>query len=319
VSEIQDLRGSAALIALTFLPGVTAARAREYAEAGILDEEHTPAFVLAYEQAKAVVAAHAAAGVHVISYYDEAYPWRLRELRSAPNVLYARGNLALLKAPRAVAIVGTRQPTEFGVSATAVITRAFANDAFVTVSGLARGIDRVCALTSLEAGTPTVAVLGGGLDAISPTEHRLLAGEIVEAGGLLLAEHPHGTPTIGRQLVARNRLQSGLALALIVGQTPLTSGTMHTVRFAAEQGRPIYCAQPRAPHPASEGNRVLLEAPASALPELAPAFASTSHLWRQQHLGPAPLAAPLTRDNLAAVVAELAAAAAAAEGAPTSG
>jgi DNA processing protein len=263
------------------------------------------ALARACEDAREVVDAHAEAGIDVISYYDEAYPLRLRELTSPPNILFALGNSELLRSPQSIAVVGTREPSVFGISATAAIVHAFAAADFITVSGLARGIDAVCAITSLDECAPTVAVLGGGLDVISPSEHSSLARDIVERGGLLVSEHANGVPTLGRQLVARNRLQSGLACALVVGQTPIKSGTMHTVRFAAEQGRPIYCAQPLAALAASEGNRVLLETAATALPDLAPAFAATSGKWREQHLGAGPLAAPITRDNLEDVVEQV--------------
>jgi DNA processing protein len=257
---------------------------------------------LACEAANASIVLHAESGIEIISYFDEAYPPRLREISSPPNLLFCQGEIKLLRAPRSIAVVGTREPSIFGITATATIVHVFAGADFVTVSGLARGIDAVCALTSLDENAPTIAILGGGVDVISPREHAGLAQEIVERGGLLVSEHEMGVPTTGRQLVARNRLQSGIAQALVVGQTPLVSGTMHTVRFAAEQSRRIYCPQPQARHRASEGLYALLETPGEQLPDLVATFASTSAKWRQTHLGSEPLARAITRDNLEAVV-----------------
>ena len=130
------------------------------------------------------------------------------------------------------------------------------------VSGLAKGIDTIAHRAALTAGARTVAILGNGLDTIYPTVNRHLAEEIIAAGGLLLSEQPPGTEAIPRNLVQRDRLQSGMSVATIVFETSATGGAMHTARFAREQQRLLVCPVPPGKYadvPSTTGNRVLLE------------------------------------------------------------
>jgi len=143
-----------------------------------------------------------------------------------------------------VAVVGTREPTDFGCSATEEIVTALAAESWVVVSGLALGIDGIAHGAALKHHTTTVAVLAGGLDRIYPKQHEEMAKAIVDCDGALVSEQRWGTPPARASFVQRNRIQTGLSVAVVVTQTGIVGGTMHTVRHAAAQGRPVFCAEP---------------------------------------------------------------------------
>jgi len=241
-----------------------------------------------------------ATDVHELTLSDERYPDRLRELSDPPKSLYVLGDVELLARERLVAVVGTREPTVFGTSAAEELTGALADGGWGIVSGLARGIDTIAHRTALEHGAPTIAVMGGGLDRIYPAENKGLAAQIVEEGGALISEQPFGEQARPQHLIARDRLQSGLSVAVVVAQSGLRGGTMHTVRFAAAQGRPVFCPVPHGENSASEGLRVLLERPASDLHSILPAWRGAKALC--ERLGDQPLARPVTREGLEELV-----------------
>ncbi len=241
-----------------------------------------------------------AADVHELTFSDERYPDRLRNLSDPPPVLYVRGDVELLARERLVAVVGTREPTIFGTSAAEELTGALADDGWGIVSGLAKGIDTIAHRTALEHGAPTIAVMGGGLDAIYPAENKGLAARIVEEGGALISEQPFGEQARPQHLIARDRLQGGLSAAVVVAQSGVRSGTMHTARFAATQERPVFCPVPHRENSASEGLRVLLEKPACELWSILPAWRGAKALC--ERLGDQPLARPVTRDDLEELV-----------------
>lgn len=195
----------------------------------------------------------------VIGYFDVRFPRRLLDIPSPPAVLWVRGELPAEEA-RAVAIVGTRKPTTWGVRTAERSVEALEGTGSVIVSGLALGIDGIAHRRALTLGLPTVAVLGSGVDRPTPAEHAQLAAAILEAGGSLIAEVPPGTTPSARTLVARNRLQSGLSDTVVVAQCGLGSGTLHTARFALLQGRELIVPEPTgdfAAEPQSAGNIAL--------------------------------------------------------------
>lgn len=253
------------------------------------------------EQAADDVERAARLGVEVVSAFDPRFPQRLSEIPSGPLLLWVRGSLQATMVPELVAVVGTRQPSVFGQTAATALTEACASEGFGVVSGLALGVDTLGHQGALAAGVPTIAFLGCGLDAVYPRSNRELAEQIVESGGAVVSEQPFGEPASPRNLIARNRLQSGLSAVTIVVQTDIKGGTMHTARFAAEQGRPVFCPQPRGSHPKNAGIKVLLEQPASKLPEILPAFQGAKRLCAQ--LGEQPLARPVSRESVAEMLA----------------
>jgi DNA processing protein len=235
-------------------------------------------------------------GVRSVSIFDADYPARLRGIQDPPLVLFLHGSLQALHSRRVVAVVGTREPTEFGCSATEEIVTALADENWVVVSGLALGIDGIAHGSALKHHASTVAVLAAGLDRIYPKQHEEMAKAIVDCDGALVSEQRWGTPPARANFVRRNRIQTGLSAAVVVTQTGVVGGTMHTVRHAAAQGRPVFCAEPHTVTEKNRGLRVLLDTPANRLWEKLPAWKDAEPLCRR--LGSEPLAHPITKDNL---------------------
>jgi DNA processing protein len=197
-------------------------------------------------------------GIAVLTPWYPGFPPALKAIPSDPLILYAKGNLELLKTDsedyRAAAVIGTTSPSEDGRAAALRVTEALCGRGFTIVSGLAEGCDTAAHKACLACGGRTVAVLAHGLDYCYPRQNQPLAKAIVERGGILLSEYAPGETPRRNYFVARDRLQSGLSLGLCVIEAEAAGGTMHTVNFAEKQGRPIGCA----PLPAG-GNRLLLE------------------------------------------------------------
>lgn len=236
------------------------------------------------------------AGLLAVSIFDRSYPERLRAIQDPPLVLFVSGSLGALNSERIVAVVGTREPTEFGCSATEEIVAALAASGWVVVSGLAIGIDTIAHGAALKHHTETVAVMAAGLDRIYPRQNEELARAIADRGGALVSEYRLGVPPARSSFVQRNRIQTGLSAAVLVTQTGISGGTMHTVRHAAAQGRPVFCAEPHTAHEKNAGLRALLDTPAERLWETLPAWRDSRALCRR--LGSRPLARTVTRQNL---------------------
>lgn len=179
-------------------------------------------------------------GARLVSVFDADYPERLARIPDRPLVLYVSGDLSVLD--RSVACVGTREPNEFGATVAERVTGALADDGWTIVSGLARGVDRIVHETAIRHGVPTVAVIGSGIDTFAPQALQLIP-IIEESGGAIVSEQPLGTQPDPSTLVRRNRIQTGASVATFVMQCRLESGTMHAVRYALHQGRPLYCPQ----------------------------------------------------------------------------
>jgi DNA processing protein len=177
------------------------------------------------------------AGIWLVTADDEAYPTNLRGLRDAPPLLYVRGSLAPADAT-GVAIVGTRSPSQHGASVAADIARSLAGRGITVVSGLALGVDGAAHRGALAAAGRTVAVLGSGLERVTPSRHRNLAEEVAGAGALV-SEMPTGTRASRETLLARNRIQAGLARAVVVAQCRRGGGSFATAKRALQAGRPV--------------------------------------------------------------------------------
>ena len=169
---------------------------------------------------------------------DAEYPRLLREIPAPPPVLYVRGRL-LPEDDLAVGVVGTRNISAYGRHVTDLLAGDLAAQRVTIVSGLARGVDTHAHSAALSAGGRTVAVLGCGPDLVYPPENARLAARIVEQGAIV-TEFPPGTQPEAGNFPARNRIISGLSLAVLVTEAPEASGALITARFAAEQGRDIF-------------------------------------------------------------------------------
>ncbi len=192
-------------------------------------------------------------GVSFVTVDDDAYPERVRQLEEPPPVLFVRGSIEALAAPHAVAIVGTRRPTEAGRRVAARIADAVARLGVTVVSGLAIGIDGAAHAAAVAADRPTVAVLGSGHRHLFPKAHLRLAEAIVAGGGAVISElSPDAEPTMGT-FPRRNRLISGLAEATVVVEAAARSGALITARWALEQGRGCFLVPGSIDAPASSG------------------------------------------------------------------
>lgn len=197
-----------------------------------------------------------AQGIQVFTWEDETYPRRLKEIDQPPPVLYLRGSL-LPEDEWAVAIVGTRGITSYGRQVCAEIAGGLAHRGVAVVSGLARGVDAEAHKAALTAGGRTLAVLGSGVDQIYPPEHRQLAERII-SGGALISDYAPGTPPDGINFPPRNRIISGMSLAVIVVEAGDHSGALITAEFAAEQGREVFAVPGNITAPKSVGcNRLV--------------------------------------------------------------
>ena len=290
-------RSITGLLALQSLPRVGATTALRAALSSVdfasLMERHGAVWSAAVAGAREVLEECERREIRVLGFFDDDYPQRMRAIHDPPPVIFVRGSIDVLRNERMVAVVGTREPTSFGREATVELASVLAADGWGVVSGLAKGVDAVAHAVALDQGVSTVAVMAGGLDSIYPRENARLAADIVESGGALIAEVPPGVRPQRSHFVARDRLQPALATAVVVSQTGIDGGTMHTVRYAAAQGRPVFCARPPSAHEQSAGLSVLLDAPARELCDQLPAWADARRLCMR--LGSQPLARGVSR------------------------
>jgi DNA processing protein len=182
-----------------------------------------------------------AAGVQAFSYHDEEYPSRLRTIPDPPAVLFVRGVASSLHGSKSIAIVGTREPTPYGVKVAEKSGQTAAEDGFAVVSGLAHGCDTYGHEGCLRGHGVGIAVMAHGLDRVYPAANRKLAEQLIEHGGCLVSEYPIGATPFRSAFAERDRIQSGLADGVLVIETDVKGGTMHTVRFSREQHRQLAC------------------------------------------------------------------------------
>ncbi|HKR82089.1 MAG TPA: DNA-processing protein DprA [Candidatus Saccharimonadales bacterium] len=168
------------------------------------------------------------------------YPETLRHIAMPPSQLYVKGAAlqAIMDRPR-LAVVGSRKISLYGKAVTAQLVQELARSGIVIVSGLAFGVDAVAHRAALEAGGTTVAVLACGVDRPYPASHQRLAGDIIAAGGAVISEYPPGTIPYKNHFIARNRIVSALADGVLITEAALKSGSLHTARFALEQGKEV--------------------------------------------------------------------------------
>ena len=176
--------------------------------------------------------------IKVITLGDDSYPKLLKEISDAPPVLYVRGEIP--KSERVIGVVGTRKMTSYGREVTEILVRDLVAAGFTVVSGLARGVDSHAARVTIGNGGKTIAVLGGGVDRIYPSENKTLAEEIINGKGAVLSEFPVGMDSVPGNFPARNRIISGLSLGVLVTEAGEDSGSLITAGLAGEQGREVF-------------------------------------------------------------------------------
>ncbi len=193
------------------------------------------AFNAAEDEAKRV----AEAGGFFLTREDDSYPGRLLEIYDPPAVLWVRGDAGALARP-GIAVVGTRQPSPYGLGMAEMLARDLANRRLTILSGMARGVDSAAHKGALDVGGKTVAVWGTGIDVVYPKENKKLAERIVESGGTIVSEYPLGTFPAPQNFPIRNRILSGMSVGVLVIEAGEYSGTRITARCAMEQNRDVY-------------------------------------------------------------------------------
>ncbi len=188
---------------------------------------------------------------------DEDFPILLKDIQSAPAMLFVKGNKALLNEPQ-IAMVGSRQMSPYGAENSREFAKDLAQKGLTITSGLALGIDTEAHEGALEVGGGTIAVMGTGIDKIYPAINLQLAREIAEQG-CLITEMPFGTHPDKKHFPRRNRIISGLSLGVLVVEAALKSGSLITARFACEQNREVFAIPGSIHNALSKGCHELLK------------------------------------------------------------
>ena len=196
-------------------------------------------------------------GVQALTWHDEKYPARLKEIYDYPPIIYVKGEI-LPKDEWCLAVVGTRLATAYGRQVTEEIATDLAHNKITVVSGLARGIDTIAHRAALEAGGRTIAVSACGLDIIYPAENANLAKQIIEHGALI-SEYPLGTKPKPEYFPRRNRILSGISLGVLVTEAGESSGALITADLALEQNRDVLAVPRSVLSPASYGTNHLIQ------------------------------------------------------------
>jgi len=198
--------------------------------------------------------------VNTLKLNGKGYPNNLINIQNPPKELFyiGSGPEYWIKKPK-VAIVGSRKMSAYGKAVTKQITNELCNYGVVIISGLAYGVDITAHQSAIDNGNITVAVLPTSLDQIYPAAHLNSAKSIVDMGGTLLTEYPPRTINYKINFIARNRIVSGLADVLLITEAAFNSGSLHTARFALEQGKTVMAIPGNINSPGSEGCNNLIK------------------------------------------------------------
>ncbi|MFZ3587935.1 DNA-processing protein DprA [Bacillus sp. DJP31] len=177
--------------------------------------------------------------IQCITVFDSDYPIALKQIYNPPWVLYAKGNCQLLLNNRMIAIVGTRNPTSYGLKMTEYFVESLVANKWVTVSGLAKGIDAKVHKSTLQKEGKTIGVLGSGFNHIYPKENNQLASDMINTS-LLITEYPPERRPQKWHFPARNRIISGLSLGTVVIEAKEKSGSLITAELALQQNREVF-------------------------------------------------------------------------------
>jgi DNA processing protein len=210
------------------------------------------------ELAREEIARAAALDVTLVSFDDAGYPPRLKEIYDPPLVLYVRGNADVLTQP-GIAMVGTREPTPYGLGMAERLACDLATRGLVIISGMARGVDTASHRGAIAAKGKTVAVFGTGVDVIYPKENSRLSEQILALGGALISEFPIGTFAAPQNFPIRNRIISGMSVGVLVLEAAEYSGTRITARCALEQNRDVFAVPGNVTNKNSWGPNTLIK------------------------------------------------------------
>lgn len=237
--------------------------------------------------AACLLEAHSKKGIEIVAYGDVNYPVRLGHIYHPPKILYASNGGAHLDDARMVAIVGTREATNYGKNFVKQLISDMRGYGVTIVSGLAYGIDICAHEAALSAGMSTVAVIGSGLDMIYPFAHEKYISAI-NKNGCVVTEHPLGTKAEKHHFPIRNRIIAGLADVVVVVEGGIKSGALLTAKHANEAGREVFALPGDIAHKKSKGCHQLIKThQAHMITEVA----DIAYLMNWEKVGAAPLVA----------------------------
>ncbi len=202
--------------------------------------------------------------IGILPFNHPKYPRRLRNIPDPPVVLYYVGNLPDFEERPAIAVVGTRKASAYGLNAARSLSRELAASGVLIISGGAAGIDTSAMEAALEADMPTVGVLGCGVDVVYPRNNRRLFTRVTQ-NGCLISEYPPGTPPYAWNFPKRNRILSGISNGVLVVEAPEKSGALITAEYAIEQGKELFVVPGNIGVKVSVGSNALLREYAAAV------------------------------------------------------
>jgi len=240
-------------------------------------------------------------GIRILTIQDTEYPQRLRQLDSAPCVLYVRGRLPLLDEEAAVTIVGARKASPYGVHVAGEFALGLARQGAVVVSGSAVGVDSAALKGALRGGGKVVSVLGNGIDVIYPRENGALYDDVA-AVGALVSEYPPGTQPAPDHFPVRNRLLAGLSLGVLVVEGTARSGALITARWALEQDRDVFAIPGPISSELSRGpNRLIRQGEARLVTDVWDILEEYALLYPAKLHPRTPLSDPAARQRLSGI------------------
>lgn len=196
----------------------------------------------------------AKSGIKILTLLDKDYPSLLAQINDAPPILYVKGHQELLNGKN-IAIVGARNSSMNGKKIASTLAKDFCTQGFNIISGMARGIDAASHEGSIKS---SIAVLGTGVDVCYPLENRYIYDKLSQEGAII-SEFPLGTSPVAQNFPRRNRIISGLSLAVVVVEASIRSGSLITARLALEQGREVFAVPGSPLDSRSEGPNLLLK------------------------------------------------------------
>lgn len=212
----------------------------------------------ALEPARAIVRTCREKKIHILTLQDAAYPARLKSIPDPPLVLYYQGRLPAFDETPAIAMVGTRRASVYGLVQAKRLGCQLSELGMLVISGGAAGVDTLSLKGALSSGFGAAAVFGCGVDVTYPASNRALFDDLRE-NGCVLSEYPPGTPPLRENFPRRNRLLSGLSMGVVVVEAPKKSGALITAQYALEQGRDVFTLPANLGSETAAGNLALLK------------------------------------------------------------
>ncbi len=222
-------------------------------------------------------------GARIISCFDDEYPEGLRQIHDPPVILYARGK-TVPKGLIFIAVIGSRNPTHYGLETASRIGSGLARNKIGVVSGLARGIDGTAQWACLKAGGFSIGVIGTGVDIMYPSSNRKLYEKMMEQG-TILSEFPIGTKPEPRNFPIRNRIISGISTGVVVVEATRKSGSLITAAQALEQGREIFAVPGSINSPRSSGTHFLIKQGAKLVETIEDILEEIGYLKKNDKMG----------------------------------